>query len=277
MNENLGIVLSGGGVRGVAHIGLLQALSENNIHPQVISGTSAGALVGALYAAGYEAKDMLTFFKTTPLFGFSFYATTKPGLLDSEKYRQFFEQYFPEDNFSALYKRLFIGATDIAHARGVLFEKDELIRPLLASAALPPLFTPVEINNTLYVDGGIMDNFPVEPLTYECNRIIGSYVNPVSKLSKKYFTNSAKVFRRAADLRLYADSQFKFSQCEYVFEPQELSKFGLLDTKQIDAIFNIGYETACRDMESILKAIQQPTESFKPFEPNQQWGTFSMN
>lgn len=277
MNENLGIVLSGGGVRGVAHIGLLQALSEHHIHPQVISGTSAGALVGALYAAGYEAKEMLTFFKTTPLFGFSFYATTKPGLLDSEKYRQFFEQYFPADNFSDLHKRLFIGATDIADAQGILFEEGELIRPLLASAALPPLFTPVEINNKLYVDGGIMDNFPVEPLIYECDRIIGSYVNPVSQLSKKHFTNTAKVFRRAADLRLYADSQFKFSRCEYVFEPQELSKFGLLDTKQIDAIFKIGYETACNDMENILKAIEQPTESFEPFQPNQKWGTFSLN
>jgi len=277
MNENLGIVLSGGGVRGVAHIGLLQALSENNVHPQVISGTSAGAFVGALYAAGYGAAEMLTFFKTTPLFGFSFYATTKPGLLDSEKYRQFFEQYFPEDSFSALDKRLFIGATDIANARGVLFEEGALIRPLLASAALPPLFTPVEIDNKLYVDGGIMDNFPVEPLTYECTRIIGSYVNPVSKLSKKYFTNSAKVFRRAADLRLYADSQFKFSQCEYVFEPQALSKFGLLDTKQIDTIYNISYEAACRDMEMILKAIEQPKKPVEPFEPNQEWGTFSLN
>jgi len=277
MNENLGIVLSGGGVRGVAHIGLLQALSENNIHPQVISGTSAGALVGALYAAGYEAKDMLTFFKTTPLFGFSFYATAKPGLLDSEKYRQFFERYFPVDNFSDLHKRLFVGATDIANARGVLFEEGELIRPLLASAALPPLFTPVEIDNKLYVDGGIMDNFPVEPLTYECTQIIGSYVNPVSKLSKKYFTNSAKVFRRAADLRLYADSQFKFSQCKYVFEPEALSKFGLLDTKQIDVIFKIGYETACRDMGKILQAIEQPNEPYEPFKPNKEWGMFSLN
>jgi len=127
------------------------------------------------------------------------------------------------------------------------------------------------------VDGGIMDNFPVEPLTYECDRIIGSYVNPVGKLSKKYFTNSAKVFRRAADLRLYADSQFKFSQCGYVFEPQALSKFGLLDTKQIDTIFKIGYETASRDMEKILQVIKQPNELFEPFELSQNWGTSSLN
>ncbi|MEO0340764.1 MAG: patatin-like phospholipase family protein, partial [Bacteroidota bacterium] len=81
--ENLGIVLSGGGVKGVAHIGLIQALREQGIQPKYVAGTSAGALVGAMYAADRHAKDMIDFFKSTPLFSWYYYSTNKPGILDT--------------------------------------------------------------------------------------------------------------------------------------------------------------------------------------------------
>ena len=67
MNKEIGLVLSGGGVRAIAHVGFLQVLLENSIQPTKVSGTSAGALVCALYAAGYKTDEMLSFFKQTPL------------------------------------------------------------------------------------------------------------------------------------------------------------------------------------------------------------------
>ena len=96
MDNNIGLVLSGGGVRAIAHIGLLQVLNENNIRPTHLSGTSAGALIAALYAANYSPKEMLSFFEQTPLLKLTLYAINKPGIMDSEKYILFFKKFFPK-------------------------------------------------------------------------------------------------------------------------------------------------------------------------------------
>ncbi|MEO1259836.1 MAG: patatin-like phospholipase family protein [Bacteroidota bacterium] len=257
MENKIGIVLSGGGVRGMAHIGLLQALEEHGIRPDIISGSSAGAMAAALYAAGYSPQEMLEFFKTTPLFRFSFYTANKPGLLDSEKYRIFFEKYFPDDHFSALKKPTYILATDLIHASYKAFEEGELIRPLLASAAVPPLFTPVEINGRLYSDGGIMNNFPVEPLLNQCEVIIGSYCNPPSKATLPKMSTTANLMKRAAELRFYTDACPKFSLCNVVFAPEELGQFSFLDTRKIDAVYETAYRAALSQMNKIVGAIEK--------------------
>ncbi len=249
--HHLGIVLSGGGVRGVAHIGLLKALEENGISPEVVSGASAGALVGALYAAGHSWEDMLQFFKKVPLFKFSFYSAIKPGLLDIDNYRIFFDDYFSQNDFSELKKKLFVATTDIAQAKSVIFSKGPLIDVLLASAALPPLFTPVDINGRYHGDGGIMNNFPMEPLTGQCKYIIGSHVNPVKMMSNKQFKNTIRVFLRAVDLRFYAEAFTKIKHCTYFFEPEELYDYNMLDTGHIDDVFAIGYEKAREEMDQI--------------------------
>lgn len=251
----LGIVLSGGGVRGMAHIGLLRALEEHDIHPQVIAGSSAGALVGALYAYGHDFEAMLNFFKTVPLFKFTFYSAVKPGLLDIDNYRVFFSEYFPENDFSALKKPLFVSTTDLAAAKSVVFSEGPLIDPLLASAALPPLFTPVEIDGRYHGDGGIMNNFPIEPVENLCEFIIGSHVNPVNEISNDHFTNTVRVLLRAVDLRFYAEALSKTSKCVYHFEPAELYDYSMLDTKNIDKIFDIGYQSALSEIDRIRESI----------------------
>ena len=85
--KKIGLVLSGGGVRGVAHIGALKALHEMGIRPSLVSGTSAGSIVGAMYAAGHPLDAILDFFKNTPIFKASRFATLKPGLMESDKFR----------------------------------------------------------------------------------------------------------------------------------------------------------------------------------------------
>ena len=84
---NTGLVLSGGGVRGVAHIGAIKALEEHDIYPTHIAGTSAGAVVGALYAGGRNWEEMLDFFKTVELFTLKKYARNKPGFVDTARGR----------------------------------------------------------------------------------------------------------------------------------------------------------------------------------------------
>ena len=255
MEEKIGIVLSGGGVRGMAHIGLLKALEENGIEPEYISGASAGALVGVFYAAGYSFEEMLDFFRTTPLFKFSHYSVQKPGIFDSDKFYDTFKEYFPEDSFEALPKRLFISTTNLMEARAQVFSSGQLIKPLLASAALPPVFTPVEIDGQWFSDGGIMNNFPVKPLEGLCDKIIGSLVTHPMEVNKEALNSTKKLLQRVFILQSYSPSAYKFDHFDYVFSPEEISGISTLDTNDIDPAFELGYNKAMEEMDDILEAL----------------------
>jgi NTE family protein len=257
MNEEIGLVLSGGGVRAIAHIGLIKVLLENDITPTLVSGTSAGALVCALYASGYSTDDMITFFKETPVLDFSLYTIKKPGILDSEKYEKFFKTYFSKNSFEALKHPLTITATNLLSGKLEYFRAGELIKPLIASCALPPLFSPLKINNSFYSDGGILNNFPVEPLKEKpVKKIIGSFVNPITPIKESDINSSLKLIYRVYHLGLEANNVKKFDLCNYVFEPKDIYKIGTLETKGIDKAFEIGYNQAKKEINDILSSLR---------------------
>ncbi|MFS4466281.1 patatin-like phospholipase family protein [Maribacter sp. 2210JD10-5] len=243
-NKTIGLVLSGGGVRGMAHIGVIKAMEEVGLTAKIVSGSSVGALVGALYANGNSVSDMLRFFKETPLFKYNFFAIAKPGLIDTERYVSIFKNYLPHDSFDALEKELCIVATNLQEGEEAFIDKGELIKPLLASAALPPVFSPVMYNGSLYADGGIMNNFPLEPILGKVDFIIGSNVSIVSKLQKKDLNNSLQLTGRTTGLMIYAINREKIKKCNIVFEPKSLEHIGILDRKGIEKAYAIGYETA---------------------------------
>lgn len=250
-SKSIGLVLSGGGVRGMAHIGVLRALEEYGISANVVSGSSVGALVGALYANDIPVQDMLTFFKETPLFKYNFITILKPGLVDTERYFDVFKAYFPENSFEALERNLHVVATNLQEGGEEFFHTGELILPLLASAALPPVFGPVEINGCLYADGGIMNNFPIEPLSKGADFIIGSNVSVIKKVKKKAISSSLQLANRTTALMIYAINRQKIWQCDLVFEPLELESIGVLDKKGIEKAYLIGYEHAARQLEKL--------------------------
>lgn len=258
-SKSVGLVLSGGGVKGIAHIGMLKALDEYGIGANVVAGTSVGALVGALYANGNSVDDMLHFFKETPLFRYNFMTILKPGLLDTERYYDLFKAYFPEDSFSKLDRKLYVVATDLQKGDQKVFSDGELIRPLLASAALPPLFSPVNIQGNLYADGGIMNNFPYSEICDISDFIIGSNVSSVREIGKEAISTSFQLASRTTALMIYAINREKIQKCDLVFEPKELELIGILDKKGIEKAFAIGYEHALRKLEEVLgkaKAIK---------------------
>lgn len=250
--KKIGLALSGGGVKGMAHIGILKALNEHDIHPHYISGVSAGALVGALYANNFAPDDMLAFFKETPLFKYNFVTINKPGLFDTEKYLGALENYFPENRFEALHRPLYVTATNLQQGKPVYFQTGELIHPLLASAALPPVFSPVEIRGELYSDGGVMNNFPVEPLQEQADFIIGSYTSSMGEMGKKDLSNSLQISQRANLLMLHASAINKLHIPDLLFRPEGLGLIGVLDKKGIDKAFEIGYEHGSRHLEKTL-------------------------
>jgi len=240
---NTGLVLSGGGIRGVAHIGVIKALEEHGIYPTHISGTSAGAIVGSLYAGGVKWEDILEFFKVIPIFHANRFARKKPGFIDTEKFYDEFKKFFPTDRFESLPKELFITATDIVKGELKIFDTGELIKPVLASATFPGVFSPININGSFYVDGGVLNNFPIEPLQPHCDKIIGSYVNALKSIKIKDLKHSYNVLERAYKIKSASESIAKFSECEFVVSPEELCEYATFDMRSIDAIFDIGYNS----------------------------------
>jgi len=263
-NGTIGLVLSGGGIRGMSHIGLLKALKEHDIEPEQIAGSSVGALVGALYANGNSTDDMLHFFKETPLFQYSFFALGKPGFIDTAKYFPIFKSYWPEDSFEALEKKLYVVATDMLKGEEKVFESGELINPLLASAALTPVFSPVEIDGVLYADGGVMNNFPKEYLDPQCDFIIGSNVSIAGELQKKDLKNALQLAGRVTTLMIYASCKQKLSECDLFIEPKELESIGVFDKKGIERAYSLGYEQGSRTIEKFLsKELQKGAQHTK--------------
>jgi len=256
MAYRLGIALSGGGVRGVAHAGVLAALAEHGVAPDCVSGTSAGALVGALYAGGHPPATILEFFRERSPFKLSRLAFGKPGLLDSEKVRDDLAHYFPDDRFEALGKRLFVTATDILAGRPAVFSSGPLVSPLLASSAVPLLFSPVDIDGQLYCDGGIVDNFPVGRLDGQCDVILGSYAGPLIRAARGDLDSTLALTQRALDIGIYQTSRAKFHSCDVLLCPPELSGFRSFENDHLEELFAIGHRAALQQMGALLAALE---------------------
>ncbi|MEM9143957.1 MAG: patatin-like phospholipase family protein [Bacteroidota bacterium] len=252
-HKSVGLVLSGGGVRGMAHIGLIRAMEKVGLSAQMVSGSSVGALVGALYANGNSVEDMLSFFKETPLFKYNFFTIAKPGFIDTDRYVDIFKGYFPQDRFEALERELHVVTTNLQRGQQEFFCKGPLIRVLLASAALPPVFSPVELKGELYADGGIMNNFPTEPVHTKVDYVLGSNVSVVSPLQKRNLRNSLQLTGRVTGLMIYAINRQKLETCNLLLEYRALEKIGVLDRAGIEKAYTIGYEGAIRALEQALE------------------------
>jgi len=249
------MVLSGGAARGLAHVGVLRALAEEGLEPQALAGSSAGAIVAALYAAGYSADDMLEFFIVKSPFKLSKLALAKPGIFDTAKTVSDFLEYFPDDSFEALGKPIHVVATDLIEARADIISSGRLVPAILASASTPLVFTPTEIDGRWYSDGGITDNFPVAPLEGACDVILGVYASPLRAIGRRDLHSSLAVVERALEIGMFYNSQLKFSRCDLVLCPSELSRFGSFDIKHFPEIAEIGYRAARGRMDDILRVV----------------------
>ncbi|MEL6305080.1 MAG: patatin-like phospholipase family protein, partial [Bacteroidota bacterium] len=188
------------------------------------------------------------------------FAINKPGFIDTERYYPIFKKYLPNDSFEALGKKLYVVATDLLKGEERVFHEGDLIKPLLASAALTPVFSPVDIEGTLFADGGVMNNFPKEYLDTHAKTIIGSNVSIAGEVGKKDLKNSLQLAGRITGLMIYASSHKKLKECDTFIEPLELEKIGVLDKKGIETAYRIGYEHGARALEKLLSEKKLSTE-----------------
>lgn len=257
MKYRLGIVLSGGGVRGLAHAGALQALQEAGLRPDAVAGTSSGAIVGALWAAGYDADDTLDFFERKSPFRFSKVSLGRPGLFDTEKIVPDFREHFPDDRFEALERPLYVTATDLVRARLEIFAGGPLIRPLVASSSVPLMFTPTEIDGTTYVDGGLMNNLPIEPLEGLCDVIVGVYASPIKTVAASSVASTISISQRAFEVAMYHAAKGKFHRCQVLLCPPDLADVPVFGTSRLRDAYEIGHRAAVARIPEIRAALRE--------------------
>jgi len=251
----IGLALSGGGARGIAHIGVLQALEELGIKPDVLSGTSSGSIVAAFYCYGYKPKEILAIFRTARFFKLVWPALSVSGLLNMKKTGKLFLKYFPENDFEALRIPLYVTATSLRIGKAVVFHHGTLIEVLLASSAIPVLFHPVRIEETDYVDGGIVDNLPVDPLIGTCDYVIGSHSNAVHDNYKT--GNFRSVMERSLLLAINGNIMPQINKCHVFMEPPEMKNFRVFDFSKADEIFDIGYAYTMQRKNELHLAINK--------------------
>ncbi len=242
-----GIVLSGGGARGFAHIGVLQALNEAGIFPDIISGTSAGALVGVLYADGYKPIEILNMMNSTSRLHYIRPTVPREGLLQISGIERILKENLRSKTFEDLKIPLYVTATDLNNGRTEYFSSGELLNPVIASASIPVLFKPVIMKNIYYVDGGVLDNLPIRPVEGRCSIIAGSYVNPIGY--EESVVSLAQIAERVFMLNMSKEVNEKAGKFDIFIAPLELKNYKILDPEKAVEVYEIGYKATRKTLK----------------------------
>lgn len=289
-HQSVGLVLSGGGAKGIAHIGVIQALEENDIPIDYITGTSMGAIVGGLYAAGYTPQEMMQLILSPDFAHWStgkidesltyYFAKSSPtpalvkfdiGHRDSTHINSilpqglinplpmnfaFMELFAPHTaqcngNFNNLFVPFRCVASDVTHKHKVVCSKGQLGDAIRASMTFPIVFYPIDVNGTALYDGGIYDNFPVDVMKRDFAPSIIIGVN-VSIPNNEPISNN--IMDQLSEM-IIQDNSTDMSPDDGIYIPIKLNQFNLLDFPKAQEIYNIGYNKAMSMMDTITQSI----------------------
>jgi len=239
-----GLILSGGAVRGFAHIGILQALNEHHIFPDIISSVSAGSIVSSFYADGYSPGEIRSLFRSKRIFEIIHIASPKQSLFDIRRLKKILDDHLRSKYMQDLKIPLFVAATNYNTGKPEYFHSGRLSERIIASSSIPVLFRPQQIGQFFYIDGGITDNFPIEPLEGKCDHIIGAHVNPVGPDDEP--KGLSHIALRSFHLSIASALEDKKKKVDLFIEPTALQSYRLLDMKAADEIYEIGYSFTCK-------------------------------
>ena len=237
-----GLVLSGGAARGFAHPGVIKALHEHGIEPEIISGSSAGAIAGCFYADGYEPEEILEIFMGKHFFDFTRLRIARTGLLEVTGLRKLLRKNLRTKSFDGLKKELYVCVTNFRSGEPEYFNQGDLVESVIASASIPVLFTAAKLNGEYYIDGGVVDNFPIKPLEDKCEKLVGAAVNPIGEEKGKISIVSISV--RSFHLSMSSELKHKRNKVDIFIEPEKLKDFSLVDVKSGPEMYEIGYDAA---------------------------------
>lgn len=288
--ERVGLVLSGGGAKGIAHVGLIKALEDNDIPIDYITGTSMGAIVGALYACGYSADDMMKLLtsrefadwssgtldrrkvyyvskarRTPAMFNLNFSHRDSANIFSyipanlispmpmNMEFLKLFGPYTVQcgENFDKLFVPFRCVTSDIYHKHKVVCRDGSLGEAVRQSMSFPLVFKPIERDGVLVYDGGIYDNFPVDVMTDDFNPDIIIGSNVSAPDGKPIPGN---VYSQLEDM-IIQNNDYSLADSLGVKIDMPVLDFGVLDWGKAKTIYDIGYRTAMKHIDEIKSRI----------------------
>lgn len=252
---NIGYALSGGGIKGLCHAGVLRAMEDVRVKPDIICGVSAGAIVGALYCDGYLPEEIAAMFKNMNFRKMTKIQRPKAGLFSMEKVEDFLKQKLRAKTFEELRIPLKIVATNFETGEIKIFQEGNLLDAIVASCSIPILFVPKKIGNEYFVDGGVVKNFPVSILRNDCEYVIGVNLSPA--INNKFKESIPSVILRSYKFMLRANIISDRELCDILIEPKSVSHYEMFEVERGEDIYNIGYDEAKEMISSKLKSEEK--------------------
>lgn len=267
MKRTLGLVLGGGGARGIAHVGFLQALHEEEVYPDYIVGCSMGSIVGAAYAAGIEPiklKDIALNLKLRDLAQPNLGGLRAMGILKTEKVRELLVSVMGDITFDQLKIPFRCNAVDIMSGKAVVFSEGSVIDAIIASSSIPSVFEPLRKNGMVFLDGGVLDRMPAQIVKdMGAERIVA--VDPIGtmNISEEPHGLIPLVLRMFDVQDMQNTSRFHLER-EYIdlwLEPS-LGSMNQYMVKDLDFAYEKGYELGKANVRRI-KRLLNPIHSHK--------------
>jgi len=265
-SQKVGLVLSGGGAPGIAHIGMIKALEENNIPIDYISGTSIGALIGGMYASGYSPDEMIRFFKSSDFRKMKRFEIRFPKkyflpthIIKPQKVQIGLEKLTGQatklsgGNFDSLFVPFRCVASDVYRKEPFVFSKGDLATAIRASMTFPFVFEATKVENRLLFDGGIYNNFPADIMqqSFHPDFMIGSVVayNPPQ-------ADPNDILMQLQNM-IINDTNYSIADSLGIVLNFDLKKKSMFDFSQIDSLVNIGYQETKKQIEQIKIKVQR--------------------
>jgi NTE family protein len=238
----VGIALSGGVAKVVAHVGILRALNEASIPIHAISATSGGAIIGAFYAAGYSVDHMEEIAREISWKRLRRVTLPRLGLFSNEPLERFLVERLGNKRFEELEIPLAVVTANLTTGQKEVFTRGEIAPVIRASCSIPQLFAPVVINGCLIADGGLVEYLPVQTLAeLGCDIKVGVNLGGVRNWHAQNPKNFLEVALRVIGFVSQRNARISEEAADYVIRPN-LSHFGPFDLERADELIRVGYQ-----------------------------------
>lgn len=240
-NMTLGLALGGGGARGFAHAGALQAIDEAGIKIDILAGCSAGSIVAVLYAAGLKPETILRLFTEARFLDLAEFSFRKGGMLSIDRCINYLTRALgPIKNLEDLRIPTVIGVTNFDSGEPAMFDHGPIGPVMKASCSIPIAIEPVNIGGTTYVDGGVLHNLPSWTIRHRCDKLIGVNISPLLSSEREY-KSLLPIALRAYTLISKSNQVQDMEMCDIAITMDEVSDHKVFSLKGIDKVYENGY------------------------------------
>lgn len=247
MKKEISLSLSGGGARGLAHIGVIKAIEEKGIEVKAVAGTSAGSIVAYMLASGLKSGEMADIAKKHKFYSAFKMSLSKIGIVSMENLTSIFKRSIRQKKFEDLEIPCYVCVSNLKTGTKEYISKGEVDKVVVASCSIPILFSPVKIGNTLYADGGLTDNLPIDPLIQHGYKIAAA--NVMGNGKGKQPDSFAQLVDRTIDIVALQTTLSALESSDYPINILKAQDYSIFDFKKVDELVELGYEEAMKVFE----------------------------